>query len=308
MALIERVVGRDGEARRMLASAVEQSAGEQSAEAAALELELAADRYFAGDWPAIAAHAQAALTQAREHGDESLVAAAGAVLGFAITQTWKGNLASAAEWAEDAIDSAQLVGAEPLIELTFALRCWLAVRAGGLPEAISACVVLRGRADQDGGPHALLTRTLLGEALIENGDPKAGRHMILTAGAGPRLTAIELSQRPYLYELLTRSELATGAHAEAERWVRMAGDAATALDLSGPPALALRARAGLALAGGDARGAAKSAPGRVRRSPVAGTRGPRAACPGQACYPYRRPHPPLQPNPRCRRARRAHRP
>lgn len=339
MAVIERVLGGAGEVGRTLTSVVERLAGEQSLGAAALHLELAADRYFAGDWPAMGEHAQTALTQASEQGGGSLVAAASAVLGlaeinsgqvrsarrrvaeaarlidrmpdeearlhlggihwlgwcehhleryddvlrhyerglklgarsgqrhllipmllgFAIADTWTGNLGRATESAQGAIDSAQLVGAEPLIQLTFALRCWLAVRAGGLPEAISACAVLRRSLEHDRGPHALLTRTWLGEALIENGEPRTGLQMILTTCADKRLSAIELAQHPYLCELLTRAELAVGARAEAERWALMASDAAGMLDLSGASALALRARAELALANGDAHGAAKAA-------------------------------------------------
>ena len=64
---------------------------------------------------------------------------------------------------------------------------------------------------------------------------------------------------PILCELLTRAELAVGARAEAERWALMASDAAGMLDLSGASALALRARAELALANGDTHGAAKAA-------------------------------------------------
>ena len=158
-----------------------------------------------------------------------------------------------------AIDSAELVGAEPLIELTFALRCWVAVRVGGLPEAISACVGLRRRSGQDSWPHALLARTWLGEAMIENDDPKTGRHAILTAGGGDRLTAIEPSLHPYFFELLTRAELGIGDRTAAERWAHMAADAAAAFDLRGPAAFALRARAALALADGDGHGAAVAA-------------------------------------------------
>jgi len=347
-ALIERVLGRTGSARSLLLQALEQCGDRQSAAVAALELELAADRYFAADWPAMEIGARAALTKARQCGDASLIAAAGAVLGlaevnagraaaargrvteaaqlidrlpdselrlhlgavhwvgwcehhlelyddvlrhyelglalgastgqrhllipmllgFVITHTWKGHLAAATSAAHEAIQSAQLVGAEPLIELTAALRCWLSVRTGGLSEAIAACVAVATdppgagdgeRTPGNGGPHALLTQTWLGEARIEDGEPAPGREAIVAAAGGAELPAIEPSQRAYVCELLTRAELALGERATAERWGRMAEQSADDLGLRGPSAWALRARAELALADGDRTAAAQLA-------------------------------------------------
>ena len=339
MAVIERVLGRAGEARRTLARTVEQAAGEQSAVAAALQLELAADRHIGGDWTAMGVHARAALTQAREYGDASLVAAAGAVLGlaelntgevgsarrrvaesaalvdempdsearlhlgaihwlgwcehhlelyddvlrhygrglalgartgqrhllvpmllgFAITQTWKGDLASAAESAQDAIDSAELVGAQPLIQLTFALRCWLRCEPVACLRRSPRASSSAGAPTKTAGRMQLLARIWLGEALIDNGDPATGSHddpdgRRRTASAGDRAIAA-----PIFLELLSRAELAIGDRTDAERWAAMAADAAAVFDLRGPAAFALRARAELALAAGDAHGAAVAA-------------------------------------------------
>jgi DNA-binding CsgD family transcriptional regulator/tetratricopeptide (TPR) repeat protein len=331
LALIERLLGSGDTARPMLASAIELSAGESSPQVAALELELAADRYFAADWPAMAFRAEAALARSQRCDDVTLRAAAAAVLALAevnqgrvkdaarridvaaaqldalpdselrlhlgavhwvgwcehhlerfdavlrhydrglalggasgqrhllipmllgcvITHAWCGELAAANEQAEQAIESAQLVAAKPLIDLTAALRCWLAVRAGGLPAAVSACSPGPPIHGGPGGVHALLTQCWLGEALIEHGDVAGGRKAIVEVAGGPELPAIEPSQRAYFCELLTRAELAGRSRAAAEHWAGLADASAAVLPLAGPRTWALRARAELALAAGE---------------------------------------------------------
>ena len=90
-------------------------------------------------------------------------------------------------------------------------------------------------------------------------DPRLVVMPILMAGAGDRLTAIEPSLHPYFFELFDAAELGIGDRTAAERWARMAGDAAAAFDLSGrwPSPYALAPSS--ALADGDAHGAAVAA-------------------------------------------------
>lgn len=173
------------------------------------------------------------------------------LLGFVITHTWMGDLAAASDEARAAAETAQLVGSEQLIALTLALRCWLAVRIGDVPPAIATAAAYLAKSPQSEGPHALLTRAWLGEAQIESGAPAAGRRLVMAAGGGPELGAIEPSQRAYFCELLTRAELALGARQEAQRWARLAEESAAALGLCGPRTWARRAQAQLAIAGGD---------------------------------------------------------
>ena len=330
IALIERVLGQSGPGRELLTAALAESVERSSPTVAALELELAADRYLAGDWPQMQAHAESALARSRQFGDASLTAAASAVLGLAeinlgqaaaarrrvgeaaklldgipdgelrlhlgalhwvgwcehhleryrdvlrhyerglalgratgqrhlliptllgavITRTWLGELEAAGEDTEAAIQTAQLVGADELIGLTFALRCWLAVRVGGLPAAITAATACAATGPDAGGPHALLTHSWLGEAQIENGETATGRAAVLAAGGGPELPSIEPCQRAYFAELLTRAALALDARDEAERYAGLAGRSAAGLDLDGPRVWALRARAEILIADG----------------------------------------------------------
>ena len=324
------MLGQRGPGRELLATALAESLEQSSSTVAALELELAADRYFAGDWAQMQTHAESALVRSRKLADASLTTSANAVLGLAeinlgqaaaarrrvrdaaelldripdgelrlhlsavhwvgwcehhleryrdvlrhyerglalgratgqrhlliptllgsvITRTWLGELDAACEDTEAAIQTAQLVGAEELIGLTFALRCWLAVRTGELPAAITAataCAATRPDAD---GPHALLTHSWLGEAQIENGEPATGRAAVLAAGGGPDLPSIEPCQRAYFAELLTRAALALDARDEADGWAALADSSAAGLDLDGPRMWALRARAEILIADG----------------------------------------------------------
>ena len=330
IALIERVLGQSGPGRELLATALVESVQRSSPTVAALELELAADRYLAGDWPQMQAHAESALGRSRQFGDDSLTAAASAVLGLAeinlgqaaaarrrvgeaaelldgipddelrlhlgalhwvgwcehhleryrdvlrhyerglalgratgqrhlliptllgavITRTWLGELDAAREDTEAALQTAQLVGAEELIGLTFALRCWLAVRAGGLSAAISAATACPATGPDAHGPHARLTHSWLGEAQIENGETAIGCAAVLAAGGGPDLPSIEPCQRAYFAELLTRAALALDARDEAEHWAGLADSSAAGLDLDGPRVWALRARAEILIADG----------------------------------------------------------
>ncbi len=340
MAVIERLLGDSGRARRMLDTALAEVGGERSLEAATLEVELAADRYFEGDWSEMARRAEAALDSAQRVGDTSLTAAAAAVLGLAelnmgepagarrharegaqlldglsdrearlhlgavhwvgwcehhleryadvlrhyerglalghrsgqrhllipmllgsvITRTWLGDVRRAVEEADEAIETAHIIGAGQLIALTSALRCWLAVRVGGLPEAVTAASAhVDALADAPPAPQALLARAWLGEAQIDLGSPGAGRAAILTAAGGPELPRTEPSQRSYFYEVLTRAALALDDGDEAERWAERARVSAERLTLRGPRMWAYRARAEVALARGDGASALRSA-------------------------------------------------
>jgi len=182
------------------------------------------------------------------------------LVGSVITRTWLGDLRRAGEETDEAIETAHIIGAEQLIALTSAMRCWLAVRVGGLPEAVTATTIhLEALADAAPAPQALLARAWLGEAQIDNGSPGAGRMAILTAGGGPELPRTEPSQRSYFYEVLTRAALRLGDGNEAEQWARRAWASAEHLPLCGPLTWAYRARAAVALAHEDTATALRSA-------------------------------------------------
>jgi DNA-binding NarL/FixJ family response regulator len=83
VALIDRLLGRRGDARVLLERALRGVGERDAVEAGALELELAADRFFAGDWTAMREHAERGFTIAAGVGGEGLRASAAALLGLA---------------------------------------------------------------------------------------------------------------------------------------------------------------------------------------------------------------------------------
>src|SRR5581483_3974745 len=83
MALIDRLRGRPGDARALLQSALQGLGENDAVEAGALELELAADRFFAGDWNAMREHARRGFASALGDGNDGLRASAASLLGLA---------------------------------------------------------------------------------------------------------------------------------------------------------------------------------------------------------------------------------
>jgi DNA-binding NarL/FixJ family response regulator len=83
VALIDRLVGRRDEARVLLEQALRDVSECDAVEAGALELELAADRFFAGDWTTMREHAERGSAIAAAEGGEGLRGSAASLLGLA---------------------------------------------------------------------------------------------------------------------------------------------------------------------------------------------------------------------------------
>jgi DNA-binding CsgD family transcriptional regulator len=83
MTVVERLLGGSRSARSTLAGTLEQLPEPPSVESVALSIELAADRYFEGDWAGMLEPARRARDLAAGVEDASLSAAAAAVLGLA---------------------------------------------------------------------------------------------------------------------------------------------------------------------------------------------------------------------------------
>ncbi len=83
MAVIDRLLGRQGDARELLERALRVAAEHDAVGTGALELELAADRFFAGDWTAMRDHAQRGFEIAAGEDGEGLRASAASLLGLA---------------------------------------------------------------------------------------------------------------------------------------------------------------------------------------------------------------------------------
>ena len=83
IAVIDRLLGRPDEAHELLASSLRELSDPTSRDAAELYLELASDRFFAGDWQAMHDAAQECWRLAAALGGDGLKAAAAGVLGLA---------------------------------------------------------------------------------------------------------------------------------------------------------------------------------------------------------------------------------
>jgi len=110
MALIDRLLGRQGDARVLLERTLQVVGESDAVEAGALELELAADRFFAGDWTTMREHAQRGFTIAAGEGREGLRASAASLLGLAEYSV--GHITAARERRTDALALLDAPGAD----------------------------------------------------------------------------------------------------------------------------------------------------------------------------------------------------
>jgi DNA-binding NarL/FixJ family response regulator len=83
MALIDRLLGRRGDAHEQLQQALRAVGQRDTVEAGTLQLELAADRFFAGDWTAMREHAERGFSIAAGEDGARLRASAASLLGLA---------------------------------------------------------------------------------------------------------------------------------------------------------------------------------------------------------------------------------
>jgi ATP/maltotriose-dependent transcriptional regulator MalT len=189
-----------------------------------------------------------------------------------VAELWQGKLASADNSAKEAIESALLTGGEPLI-WAWGLQCWVATLRGDIDEAIDfgerAIELLEGSSSFIFG---WLAHCCLAAAVLEAGDAERAISEILTHAGGETLEVIERSWHPRWYEVLASAELMRGELDAAEQWVLRAEASASELRLPGRIAEALRARANLELARGNAPHAADAAIEAVELFAAAGRR------------------------------------
>ena len=171
----------------------------------------------------------------------------------AILLTWMGDLPRATPLADDAIAAARLSGNPQYLAWGLTLRCWLATLAGDVPVAMATgeeAIEVGGQLSDN--YFSKLSSVYVGAALIETGDAKSGRDLILAAMDGEALEPLERPFRARVYDQLAEAEIAIGDLDAAERWVEMAETAVAGVPLAFRRAEALRARARLTLAQGRA--------------------------------------------------------
>ncbi len=101
LARIDHLLGRNDDARRLLEQTLADVSDQRSADAARLELELAAHGFFLGDWTALRAHAERGWDAAADVGDRGLRATGAALLGHA--EYCVGRLGAARERLAEAV-------------------------------------------------------------------------------------------------------------------------------------------------------------------------------------------------------------
>ncbi len=181
-------------------------------------------------------------------------------IGEALALLPRGELARAANLADEAVEGALLTGNSQFLTWALWARCWVAIIAGEIKEAMR----LGERAVEAAGdtidPVSALAGCFLAEARLEaGGEPQGCREAIIEWARGPQLPLIERGFKSHWYEILTRAELAAGDLDAAERWAERAEAAADGMGIPQRSVEALRARAAVLLARDRGEAAARAA-------------------------------------------------
>jgi DNA-binding NarL/FixJ family response regulator len=176
-----------------------------------------------------------------------------------ILWTWLGRLEDAAELADEAVEGSRLAVNAQSLAWALTLRCWIATLAGDMDLAIACGTeAVEASAEISDSYYSQLAACYFGAAKVEAGEPAEGRRLILDA-VGEGLDPVEQPFRPRLYEILTEAELRLGNIEEASGWAARGESAIEGIALPGRQGEALRARASVELAEGDAASAAERA-------------------------------------------------
>ena len=171
-----------------------------------------------------------------------------------------GHIAESAELLEGAVEAARLSGNAESLGWNLLSRGFTAVAAGDLELALvvaqESVDVTRDLDDRLVSTNASLA---LAEALGAARRPQRAIDVLTGAGGGDELALIPDGWRANYFELLTRCWLALGRPDDARRAAERAEATAKRLGLALPTAMARRAAAAVALAGGDARRAGELA-------------------------------------------------
>lgn len=201
-----------------------------------------------------AEHAERALRVGRATGQGQLFPGIYATLGVAWCMV--GRLREAAELLDTAIEAARPTGNPQALAWALFCRAFVAVPAGDNKTAISAGQESLDLATE-AGQHVIAARAaaILAVALLDAGQPERAAR-VLDGSVGDQFELIPDVWRTYLLELMTRSWLALGRHAEADSAAAAAEAGAAAVGLRLPTAMAHRATAAVALDADDAATAA----------------------------------------------------
>jgi DNA-binding CsgD family transcriptional regulator len=164
-----------------------------------------------------------------------------------------GRVTEAAELLDDAVEAARLSGNDEALGWNLLSLGYVAVAAGdpelALAVAQESVDVTRELDDRLVSTYA---RWALGSALVEKGEAGRAIEILVTAADGKDLPRIPEAWRAHYFELLTRAWLALGRLREAKDTSTSAAGTAERVAVPAATAMAERAAAAVALAGGDA--------------------------------------------------------
>jgi DNA-binding NarL/FixJ family response regulator len=195
-------------------------------------------------------HAQRALEIGRATGQGDVFPAVVAMLGGSL---WvRGRPLEAEELFDGAVEAARLVGNVQGLAWTLFNRSFAALVAGDLDVALATAEESFELArDIEPGLISGLAAAVLASALLEAGQADRSADLLITRAGGEELRLIGGGWRARFLDVLTRSLLATGRQAEAERAAEAARACADEVALPSAAAMANLAAAAVALDAGE---------------------------------------------------------
>jgi DNA-binding NarL/FixJ family response regulator len=215
--------------------------------------EMLLDRFAAGE-----AHLRRGVALARATGQSERFPLMLPLLGNAIAQ--RGRLEESAQLLDGAIEAARLSGNAQALATALMFRCATAAAAGDLELAVACGEEARElTARFDHNVIASMAGVVLAGSYGAAGDPARAIACLREATGGERLPDMQVTRRAHGFALLAGCELALGHREAAAAAAASAAELASALGLPLSLAMAGRAAARVALAGGDAARAAEHA-------------------------------------------------
>jgi DNA-binding CsgD family transcriptional regulator len=169
----------------------------------------------------------------------------------------RGRLRKAAANADAVMEEALLMEEDSFRVLGMLLRGTIELLRGDVHAAIRFGEQAVGEPDRN-DPGSLIARFVLGEALLELGEPDRCRAQLISPDGTSRIPPIGFFESR-CYGLLTRAELARGDLESAEAFAESAAEVAKRFPQLGPRGVAHHAKAAVLLARGDGAGAAEQA-------------------------------------------------
>ena len=262
LALAEALDGRIADADRRrdeAARMLDAMTDDEVAPAVAAVSQLAAVEWYLDRLQDSVAHIDRAVRVARATGQVQLFPSFAPTMGWVLTVA--GRPTEAVELLDAAAEAARLTGSSHAVAWVLFARTIANLESGNLEAALA-----------DGEESLELCRELdpasivrcfsgatYGVALAEGGEADRGLAVAADSAGGPLLPRFAAVSRPFFLDRLVPAQLALGRRAEAERAVAAIEEAAEQTGLRSAHAAVLRARAAIALDGGDAAAAAEQA-------------------------------------------------